>query len=67
MSTKQTKIRVGLFAAAAATLVVIVVVTFTSLHLFSHRDRFNIQFTGSVYGLEEGSLVYFDGIKSGTV
>ena len=67
MSSKQTKVRVGLFAAAAVTLVVVVMVTFTSLHLFRHRDHFTVVFSGSVYGLEQGSLVYFDGIKVGNV
>jgi len=67
MSSKQTKIRVGVFAVAAVALVVVVLATFTSLHLFRHRDRFDVLFVGSVYGLEEGSLVYFDGIRSGTV
>jgi phospholipid/cholesterol/gamma-HCH transport system substrate-binding protein len=67
MSSNQTKIRVGMFAIAVVTLAVVVIVTFTSLHLFRHRDQFSVLFTGSVYGLEEGSLVYFDGIKAGSV
>jgi len=66
-TTKQAKIRVGLFACAAATLVVIVLVTFAGLHVFSKRDHYRVVFSDTVYGLEKGSLVYFNGIKVGTV
>lgn len=66
-SSKQAKVRVGLFAAAAITLVVIVLATFAGVNLFSHKNHFKIVFEDTVYGLEKGSLVYFNGIKVGSV
>ncbi|MDX2091556.1 MAG: MlaD family protein [Kofleriaceae bacterium] len=60
-------LRVGAFAVMACALFVLALVLFTGLQLWNHRIRYQIVFDESVYGLETGARVYFNGIAVGAV
>lgn len=66
-TTKQQKIRIGLFAIVAATLFVLVLVVFAGVHFWKDRAHYVIVFDHSVYGLQRGADVYLNGIRVGTV
>jgi phospholipid/cholesterol/gamma-HCH transport system substrate-binding protein len=67
MTSKATKIRIGLFTAVSAALLAIVLVVFGGVRFWRHRDHYRVVFSGSVMGLEHGAPVYLNGIKVGTV
>jgi phospholipid/cholesterol/gamma-HCH transport system substrate-binding protein len=67
MTTKQHKIRLGLFAVATAALLLVVLVVFAGLRFWKARDRYYVEFESSVYGLEKGADVFFNGIRVGKV
>jgi phospholipid/cholesterol/gamma-HCH transport system substrate-binding protein len=67
MTTKQQKIRLGLFAVATAALLLVVLVVFAGLRFWKARDRYYVEFESSVYGLEKGADVFFNGIRVGKV
>jgi phospholipid/cholesterol/gamma-HCH transport system substrate-binding protein len=66
-TTKQQKVRLGLFAIAAGGLLALVLVVFAGLHFWKDQARYEIVFDSSVYGLERGAEVYLNGIRVGTV
>ncbi len=66
-TTKQQKIRVGLFAVVAGALSGIVLVVFAGLHFWEAQTRYYIVFDDTVYGLEKGADVHVNGIRVGTV
>jgi phospholipid/cholesterol/gamma-HCH transport system substrate-binding protein len=66
-TSKQQKIRIGLFVVIAGTLLAIVLVTFAGLHFWKPRTEYQIVFNKTVYGLEPGADVYVNGIRSGKV
>lgn len=66
-TTKQQKIRVGLFAVVAGALLGIVLVVFAGLHFWQSSSRYYIVFDDTVYGLEKGADVHVNGIRVGTV
>ncbi|NVB80839.1 MAG: MCE family protein [Kofleriaceae bacterium] len=66
-TTKQQKIRVGLFAVVAGALFGVVLVVFAGLHFWQSRSRYYIVFDDTVYGLEKGADVHVNGIRVGTV
>jgi phospholipid/cholesterol/gamma-HCH transport system substrate-binding protein len=66
-TTKQQKIRIGMFALAAGALFVLVLVVFAGLHFWKDRARYEIVFDHTVYGLERGAEVYLNGIRVGAV
>lgn len=66
-TTKQQKIRIGLFAIVAATLFVLVLVVFAGVHFWKDRAHYVIVFDHSVYGLQRGADVYLNGIRVGRV
>jgi phospholipid/cholesterol/gamma-HCH transport system substrate-binding protein len=66
-TSKQQKVRIGLFAIAAGTLFVLVLVVFAGLHFWRDRAHYEIVFNHSVYGLQRGADVYLNGIRVGTV
>jgi phospholipid/cholesterol/gamma-HCH transport system substrate-binding protein len=66
-TTRQQKIRVGLFAVVAGALFGIVLVVFAGLHFWEDRSRYYIVFADSVYGLDKGADVFVNGIRVGTV
>lgn len=66
-TSKQQKVRIGLFAVAAGVLLVLVLVVFAGLHFWKDRSRYEIVFDHSVYGLDRGAEVYYNGIRVGTV
>ena len=66
-TTRQQKIRVGLFAVVAGALFGVVLVVFAGLHFWQERTRYYIVFDDSVFGLEQGADVYVNGIRVGTV
>src|SRR5688572_10851002 len=67
MATKSQKIRVGLFTAIAGALIAIVVVVFGGMRFWEDRAPYTIVFDGSVYGLDRGAHVYFNGVRAGSV
>lgn len=67
MATKSQKIRVGLFAAIALALLATVVIVFGGMRFWEGKSRYHIVFEGTVYGLEDGALVYFNGMRVGAV
>jgi ABC-type transporter Mla subunit MlaD len=56
-----------LFAVVIASLVGIVVIVFGGMKFWTHHDQYKVIVNDSVYGLETGSKVYFEGIRIGTV
>jgi phospholipid/cholesterol/gamma-HCH transport system substrate-binding protein len=66
-TTKQQKIRIGLFAVGAAGLLAVVLVVFAGLHFWKPRDRYYVEFESTVYGLEKGADVFLNGIRVGKV
>lgn len=67
MTNKAQSIRVGLFATATLVLVAVVLIVFGGFRFWETSDRYRIVFDSSVIGLESGAVVYFNGIKVGTV
>jgi len=67
MTTKATRIRVGLFAAATLALLAVVVVVFGGIRFWERSAHYRIVFDTSVIGLEPGAQVYMNGIKVGSV
>ena len=66
-TTKQQKIRIGLFAVAAGALFAVVLVVFAGVHFWKPRDRYYVEFDSTVYGLEKGADVFLNGIRVGKV
>jgi phospholipid/cholesterol/gamma-HCH transport system substrate-binding protein len=66
-TTKQQKIRIGLFAVAAGALLAVVLVVFAGVHFWKPRNRYYVEFDKSVYGLEKGADVFLNGIRVGKV
>jgi ABC-type transporter Mla subunit MlaD len=66
-TTKQQKIRVGLFALVAGALFAFVLVAFAGVHFWRTRDRYYVEFDSTVYGLERGADVFLNGIRIGKV
>jgi phospholipid/cholesterol/gamma-HCH transport system substrate-binding protein len=65
--TNETRLaRIALFTLAGAALVVGVIVMFGA-HLWAPRDRYYIDVAGTVYGLERGGDVYYEGVPIGNV
>lgn len=67
MATKAEKVRVGVFVVVAAALLALVIVVFGGLRFWQKRHHYQIVFSGSVMGLEEGAYVFLNGIKVGRV
>jgi len=67
VTTKATKLRVGLFALVTGALVAIVLVVFGGIRFWERHDRYRVVFDGTVMGLESGAVVYLNGVKVGTV
>jgi phospholipid/cholesterol/gamma-HCH transport system substrate-binding protein len=67
VTSKATKIRVGLFALVTGALIAIVLAVFGGIRFWERRDSYKIVFDGTVMGLEEGAQVYLNGVKVGTV
>jgi phospholipid/cholesterol/gamma-HCH transport system substrate-binding protein len=66
-TSKQQKIRIGMFALATGILLGVVLVVFAGLHLWQDRARYYVEVTDSVYGLEAGADVHLNGIRVGKV
>jgi phospholipid/cholesterol/gamma-HCH transport system substrate-binding protein len=67
MTTKQQKVRIGLFVVIAGLLLAIVLGTFAGVHFWKPGTKYHIVFDQTVYGLEPGADVYVNGIRSGKV
>lgn len=67
MTTKQQKVRIGLFVVVAGMLLSIVLVAFAGVHFWKPRTKYRIVFDQSVYGLETGADVFVNGIRAGKV
>jgi phospholipid/cholesterol/gamma-HCH transport system substrate-binding protein len=67
MPSRSQKLKVGIFTLATAALVVVVLAVFAGMRFWEDRDRYVVEFDGTVYGLEPGSNVYLNGIKVGVV
>lgn len=66
-TSKPQKVRIALFAIAASVLLGLVLIVFAGLHFWKDRTRYYIVFDRSVYGLEKGADVFFNGVRVGTV
>jgi phospholipid/cholesterol/gamma-HCH transport system substrate-binding protein len=66
-TSKQQKIRIGLFAVAAGALLAVVLVVFAGVHFWKPRNRYYVEFDKTVYGLERGADVFLNGIRVGKV
>lgn len=66
-TTKQQKVRIGLFAVAAGALFAVVLVVFAGVHFWKPRNRYYVEFDSTVYGLEKGADVFLNGIRVGKV
>lgn len=66
-TTKQQKIRIGIFAVVTGVLAVVVLVTFAGVHFWKPRHRYYTEFDSTVYGLEKGADVFMNGIRVGKV
>ena len=66
-TTKQQKIRIGLFVVVTGVLLTIVLGAFAGVHFFKERTAYYIEFEDTVYGLEKGAHVHFNGIRVGKV
>ena len=67
MTTRQQKVRIGLFVVVAGMLLAIVLVTFAGVHFWKPRTKYHIVFDQTVYGLEPGADVFVNGIRAGKV
>jgi phospholipid/cholesterol/gamma-HCH transport system substrate-binding protein len=67
MSDRRKAVKVGIFTFATGALLAIILVVFGGLKFWKHHDRYFIVFDDSVMGLSDGTKVYFNGIKVGTV
>ncbi|MBV8762546.1 MAG: MCE family protein [Deltaproteobacteria bacterium] len=68
MSTsKEQKIRIGLFALVSGALLGLVLFVFAGVHLFHHSKTYAIVFEASVYGLQDGADITYNGVKVGSV
>lgn len=66
-TSKSQKVRIALFAIAAGVLITLVLILFAGLHFWKDRTKFHVVFDESVYGLERGADVYFNGVRVGSV
>lgn len=66
-TSKQQKIRIGLFAVVSGALLGLVLVVFAGVHLFHRNKTYAIVFESSVYGLQDGADVTYNGVKVGSV
>lgn len=66
-TTKEQKVRLGIFAVASGVLLAIVLVVFAGMKFWQARDRYYIEFDSTVYGLEDGADVYLNGVHVGNV
>jgi phospholipid/cholesterol/gamma-HCH transport system substrate-binding protein len=66
-TTKEQKVRLGIFAVASGVLFAIVLVVFAGMAFWQARDRYFIEFDSTVYGLEEGADVFLNGVRVGSV
>ena len=67
MTTRGQRVRSGIFVAIGAALLLIVIVVFGAVRLWRGSDRYVIYFDDTVYGLEDGGAVYFEGVRVGSV
>jgi phospholipid/cholesterol/gamma-HCH transport system substrate-binding protein len=66
-TTKQQKIRIGMFVVVAGVLTAIILAAFAGVHFWKPGTRYYITFNDSVVGLESGAEVTFNGIRVGKV
>jgi phospholipid/cholesterol/gamma-HCH transport system substrate-binding protein len=66
-TTKQQKIRIGLFAIVTGALLALVLIVFAGLHFWKGKKTYAIVFDSSVIGLEDGADVTYNGVKVGSV
>ncbi|HWO21791.1 MAG TPA: MlaD family protein [Kofleriaceae bacterium] len=67
MASRSRKIRAGLFIVAAAALAAIGLLAFGGMRLVERGDDYQVEYEGSVYGLQEGASVYLSGVRVGSV
>lgn len=67
MTSKSTKVRVGLFMTITLVLLGIVLVIFGGMRFWEHHPQYRVVFDGSVYGLEKGAQVFLNGVRVGRV
>ena len=66
-TTKEQKIRIGLFAIVTAALLALVLIEFVGLRFWKGHKTYQVVFQSSVIGLDGGADVSYNGVKVGTV
>lgn len=66
-TTKQQKVRIGLFALAAGGLLLLVILLIGGVRFWRESTHYEIVFDTSVYGLEYGADVFLNGVRVGSV
>jgi phospholipid/cholesterol/gamma-HCH transport system substrate-binding protein len=67
MITKAQRVRVAIFALVGGALVAVVLVIFGGLELRHPRAHYWVEFDRTVYGLQPGGDVYYEGVRVGQV
>ncbi len=67
MATKSQKVKLGIFLIATVALFIVSLVLITGMEMWEDQDRYYIEFTESVSGLEVGAPVKLRGVGVGSV
>jgi phospholipid/cholesterol/gamma-HCH transport system substrate-binding protein len=67
MATKSQKIKLGVFLIASVSLFILSLVLITGMEMWEDQDRYYIEFSESVSGLEIGAPVKLRGVDVGSV
>ena len=66
-TSKPQKVRIALFAIGTGVLLALVLIVFAGLHFWKDRKPYHVVFDKSVFGLQPGADVFFNGIRVGNV
>jgi len=65
--TRTQRVRVAIFALVGGALIALVIAVFGGLNFRGKRVRYWVRFDRTVYGLQPGGDVYFEGVRVGAV
>lgn len=66
-TTKPQKVRIALFTIGASALLALVLIVFAGIRFWKDSKEYYIVFDKSVFGLQPGAHVFFNGIRVGAV
>ena len=67
MTRRPNALRIGLFAIVGLVVLITAVVAVSGGKLFANTERAELNFQGSIYGLQKGAPVVFRGVRIGSV